>query len=86
MQILRSLTLWLLVCPSVFGQDYPSIPTEPKPGDAMLADGLISWLAGQPNVAAGVKRAGGGRMFGQQAKDETSRPPEFCADRNRLFS
>ena len=38
MQILRSLTLWLLVCPSVFGQDYPSIPTEPKPGDAMLAE------------------------------------------------
>ena len=28
-------------------------------GDAMLADGLISWLAGQPNVAAGVKRAAG---------------------------
>jgi hypothetical protein len=27
--------------------------------DAMLADGLISWLAGQPNVAAGVKRAAG---------------------------
>jgi hypothetical protein len=28
-------------------------------GDAMLAEGLISWLAGQPNVAAGVKRAAG---------------------------
>jgi hypothetical protein len=28
-------------------------------GDAMLADGLISWLAGQPNVAASVKRAAG---------------------------
>lgn len=28
-------------------------------GDGMLADGLISWLAGQPNVAAGVKRAAG---------------------------
>lgn len=28
-------------------------------GDAKLADGLISWLAGQPNVAAGVKRAAG---------------------------
>ena len=28
-------------------------------GDAMLADGLIGWLAGQPNVAAGVKRAAG---------------------------
>lgn len=28
-------------------------------GDASLADGLISWLAGQPNVAAGVKRAAG---------------------------
>ena len=27
--------------------------------DGMLADGLISWLAGQPNVAAGVKRAAG---------------------------
>lgn len=27
--------------------------------DAALADGLISWLAGQPNVAAGVKRAAG---------------------------
>lgn len=27
--------------------------------DAVLADGLISWLAGQPNVAAGVKRAAG---------------------------
>ncbi len=26
-------------------------------GDTMLADGLISWLAGQPNVAASVKRA-----------------------------
>ena len=25
----------------------------------MLADGLISWLAGQPNVAASVKRAAG---------------------------
>jgi hypothetical protein len=28
-------------------------------GDRMLADGLISWLAGQPNVAASVKRAAG---------------------------
>lgn len=28
-------------------------------GDAMLAEGLISWLAGQPNVAASVKRAAG---------------------------
>lgn len=28
-------------------------------GDGMLADGLISWLAGQPNVAASVKRAAG---------------------------
>ncbi len=28
-------------------------------GDASLADGLISWLAGQPNVAASVKRAAG---------------------------
>jgi hypothetical protein len=28
-------------------------------GDKMLADGLISWLAGQPNVAASVKRAAG---------------------------
>jgi hypothetical protein len=28
-------------------------------GDSMLADGLISWLAGQPNVAASVKRAAG---------------------------
>ena len=28
-------------------------------GDTMLADGLISWLAGQPNVAAGVKRSAG---------------------------
>ncbi len=28
-------------------------------GNTMLADGLISWLAGQPNVAAGVKRAAG---------------------------
>lgn len=28
-------------------------------GDATLADGLISWLAGQPNVAASVKRAAG---------------------------
>ena len=28
-------------------------------GDGMLADGLISWLSGQPNVAAGVKRAAG---------------------------
>ncbi len=28
-------------------------------GDGMLAEGLISWLAGQPNVAAGVKRAAG---------------------------
>ena len=26
-------------------------------GDVMLADGLIAWLAGQPNVAASVKRA-----------------------------
>jgi hypothetical protein len=28
-------------------------------GNTALADGLISWLAGQPNVAAGVKRAAG---------------------------
>ena len=28
-------------------------------GDHQLAEGLISWLAGQPNVAAGVKRAAG---------------------------
>ena len=28
-------------------------------GDNQLAEGLISWLAGQPNVAAGVKRAAG---------------------------
>jgi hypothetical protein len=28
-------------------------------GDTMLADGLISWLGGQPNVAASVKRAAG---------------------------
>lgn len=28
-------------------------------GDSALADGLISWLAGQPNVAASVKRAAG---------------------------
>jgi len=28
-------------------------------GDNMLAEGLISWLAGQPNVAASVKRASG---------------------------
>ena len=28
-------------------------------GDDMLADGLISWLAGQPNVAASIKRAAG---------------------------
>jgi len=28
-------------------------------GDGQLAEGLISWLAGQPNVAAGVKRAAG---------------------------
>ena len=28
-------------------------------GDKQLAEGLISWLAGQPNVAAGVKRAAG---------------------------
>lgn len=28
-------------------------------GDGMLAEGLISWLAGQPNVAAGIKRAAG---------------------------
>lgn len=27
--------------------------------DTQTADGLISWLAGQPNVAAGVKRAAG---------------------------
>jgi hypothetical protein len=27
--------------------------------DGMLADGLISWLSGQPNVAASVKRAAG---------------------------
>jgi hypothetical protein len=28
-------------------------------GDGLLAEGLISWLAGQPNVAASVKRAAG---------------------------
>jgi hypothetical protein len=28
-------------------------------GDGILADGLISWLAGQPNVAASIKRAAG---------------------------
>lgn len=28
-------------------------------GDASLADGLISWLAGQPNVAASIKRVAG---------------------------
>lgn len=28
-------------------------------GDGALADGLIAWLAGQPNVAAGIKRAAG---------------------------
>jgi len=28
-------------------------------GDGKLADGLISWLAGQPNVAASIKRAAG---------------------------
>jgi len=28
-------------------------------GDAQTAEGLISWLAGQPNVAAGVKRVAG---------------------------
>jgi len=28
-------------------------------GDGMLADGLISWLAGQPNVAASIKRTAG---------------------------
>ena len=28
-------------------------------GDGQLAEGLISWLAGQPNVAASVKRAAG---------------------------
>lgn len=28
-------------------------------GDKQLAEGLISWLAGQPNVAASVKRAAG---------------------------
>jgi hypothetical protein len=28
-------------------------------GDAQTADGLISWLAGQPNVAASVKRTAG---------------------------
>lgn len=28
-------------------------------GDGQLAEGLISWLAGQPNVAANVKRAAG---------------------------
>jgi hypothetical protein len=27
--------------------------------DGMLADGLISWLSGQPNVAASIKRAAG---------------------------
>lgn len=28
-------------------------------GDGVLAEGLIGWLAGQPNVAAGIKRAAG---------------------------
>lgn len=28
-------------------------------GNAQIADGLIAWLAGQPNVAAGVKRTAG---------------------------
>lgn len=28
-------------------------------GDAQIADGLISWLAGQPNVSASVKRVAG---------------------------
>ncbi|MCM8596147.1 BREX system ATP-binding protein BrxD [Accumulibacter sp.] len=28
-------------------------------GDGMLAEGLISWLSGQPNVAASVRRAAG---------------------------
>ncbi|WP_028998072.1 BREX system ATP-binding protein BrxD [Azohydromonas australica] len=28
-------------------------------GDTALADGLISWLSGQPNVAASIKRAAG---------------------------
>jgi hypothetical protein len=28
-------------------------------GDAVLAEGLISWLSGQPNVAANIKRAAG---------------------------
>jgi hypothetical protein len=28
-------------------------------GDGTLAEGLISWLAGQPNVASGIKRAAG---------------------------
>lgn len=28
-------------------------------GDSQTADGLISWVAGQPNIAAGVKRAAG---------------------------
>jgi hypothetical protein len=28
-------------------------------GDTMLADGLISWLSGQPNVAASIKRTAG---------------------------
>ena len=28
-------------------------------GDSALAEGLIAWLGGQPNVAAGVKRAAG---------------------------
>lgn len=28
-------------------------------GDGTLAEGLISWLSGQPNVAAGIKRAAG---------------------------
>ncbi len=28
-------------------------------GDTSMGDGLIAWLAGQPNVAAGVKRAAG---------------------------
>jgi hypothetical protein len=30
-------------------------------GDAALADGLLSWLGGQPHVAAGIRRAAGVR-------------------------
>jgi hypothetical protein len=26
------------------------------PGDTAIAEGLVAWLSGQPNVAAGVKK------------------------------